>query len=496
MSDSTQSWKEHPNMFEINTWVWLNELSNKFNKEITLNNVPKEIFDNYLEYFDAIWLMGVWERSPASRKIAKEHVSLQQEFHTALDNFSQEDIIGSPYAVYYYHIDSRLGGKDGLKSFREELIKREIKLILDYVPNHVAKDHPWTIEKSKLFIEGTREDLDRNPNAYFKVDDKILAHGKDPYFPPWTDTVQIDAFSEAAREKAIKALLLIADKCDAVRCDMAMLVTNKVFSNTWGDRAGSPPETEYWEEIIPRIKEEHPKFKFIGEVYWDMEWELMQQGFDYCYDKRLYDRIINSNPTGIKQHLTADFNYQKKLVRFLENHDEPRILNKMDTIPSLSAATLILTLPGLGLVHEGQMKGYSVRVPVQLGRRQKEVLNFEILEIYRDILNLIREHNIKRGQWELCEVLPKDTQSGSSNIISYHWWKPNGKHFIVVINLSEKESAARIIIPSLKLDSEELIFNDKINKKTYRYKTDDIKSSGLPIDLYGWKNCIFEILLP
>jgi hypothetical protein len=147
----------------------------------------------------------------------------------------------------------------------------------------------------------------------------------------------------------------------------------------------------------------------------------------------------------------------------------------------------------MGLVHEGQMKGYSIKVPVQLGRRQKEVLNFEILEIYRDILNLIEEYNIKEGRWELCEVLPKDNQSEASNIISYHWWRPNAKHFVVVINLSETESAANIKIPSLELDSEELVFSDIINKDTHNYKTEDIKNSGLPVDLHGWKNSIFEI---
>lgn len=493
MSHSTQSWKDHPNIYEINTRVWINELSHKYNGKITLDTVPKDTFENYLSYFDAVWLMGVWERSPASKKVAAEHKDLQNEFNEALEDFSEEDIIGSPYAVYYYHVDSDLGGKDGLKAFRKELSKRDIQLILDYVPNHVSKDHLWTLEKSDAFIEGTQEDLQNHPNEYFEAYDKIFAHGKDPYFPPWTDTVQINAFSKDARQKTINTLLLIAEKCDAVRCDMAMLMTNKVFSNTWGDKAGTPPETEFWEEVIPKVKEKYPEFKFIGEVYWDMEWELMQQGFDYCYDKRLYDRVMDKNITGIKEHLTADFNYQKKLVRFIENHDEPRVLEKMDVMPSLAGAVLILTLPGIGLVHEGQMRGYTIKIPVQLRRRKKEEINLEVLEIYRDLLNIISKNDIKNGKWELCQQLSMDNNPGASNLISYNWHRTNTKHFIVIVNLSGEKSAARIKIPTLKQVSDELIFNDILNKQTYRIKTEEVKNEGFPVELYGWKSNIYEI---
>lgn len=493
MTPSTQQWNDHPNIFEINTWVWLNELSTKFDEEITLNNVPEEKFENFLRYFDAIWLMGVWDRSPESRNIAKTHEGLQKEFHTALDDYTEDDVIGSPYAVYYYHADSRLGGKDGLKRFRKKLNMRDIKLILDYIPNHVSRDHLWTLEKSNIFIEGTKEDLEQAPNEYFEEGRRILAHGKDPYFPPWTDTVQINAFSQDARQKAVKALLLIADQCDAVRCDMAMLMTNEVFSKTWGEKAGSPPEKEYWEYVIPRVKEKYPDFKFIGEVYWDMEWKLMQQGFDFCYDKRLYDRIMDKNVTGIKQHLTADFTYQEKLLRFIENHDEPRILDKMDIEPSLTATCLILTLPGMGLIHEGQMKGYKRRVPVQLKRREKEEVDFELVESYRNILNIISEENIKEGKWELCDTHPENNELESSSLITYHWWNEEANNFLVVINLLEEKLKANIRVPSLNISSDAVVFSGMFNKESRRYTTTTVKKSGLDVELDGWGKEIFKI---
>ncbi len=493
MTNIIRVWKEHPNIFEINTLVWLNDLSNKFNEEINLQNIPQEIFDNYLSYFDAVWLMGIWERSPTSEQVAKQHEGLQKEFHNALDDFTEEDIIGSPYAVYYYHVDKYFGGKDGLQAFRDQLIELNVNLILDFVPNHVSRDHLWTLETSNTFIGGTREDLNNNPDAYFETYDKIFAHGKDPYFPSWTDTVQINAFSEDAREKAINRLLSIAEQCDAVRCDMAMLMTNEIFKKTWCDKVGSPPEREFWEVVISAVKQEFPEFKFIGEVYWNMQWDLMQQGFDYCYDKRLYDRIIDLNPSSIKTHLAADFSYQKRLVRFLENHDEPRIINELAIIPSLTGAILVLSLPGMGLIHEGQMKGYQIRTPVQLKRRKKEAINSELLETYRDILDLISTNNIKEGEWELCTVIPIDEEHSAENIISYHWWKDNGKHFLLALNFSEEKSKARIKIPVLPTDPEELLFEDKLNKNSYRYPTQDIQDMGLYIELFGWKSHIFEM---
>jgi len=486
MNDSVNNWESYPNILEINTWVWLNELSANYNKEILLDSVPEEIFDTYLNKFDAIWLMGVWERSLESKKIAQEHLGLQREFHEALDDFNIDDVIGSPYAVYYYHVDSHLGGTEALQTFRKNLKKRNIKLILDYVPNHVAKDHLWTLETLEIFVEGTKEDLRTNPDAYFKMYDKIYAHGKDPNFPPWTDTIQINAFSQRARIKAINTLLLIAEQCDGVRCDMAMLMTNEIFKKTWKDKVKEAPEKEFWEEIIPSIKETYPKFKFIGEVYWDMEWNLLQQGFDYCYDKRLYDRIMDYNIKGIKDHLTADFDYQKNLVRFIENHDEKRAVKRLDKELSKAAAVLVLTLPGMGFIHEGQMKGYKIRIPIQLKRRKEEEKNTELFGFYQKILQIIGKNNIKAGQWELCEGTEDE------NIISYHWWNKSGE-YLIVINMSNQKTKPYIKIPHLQVDLETIQFKNLMTEKTSRLITDDIKKEGrlLELDEYGF--LIFQL---
>ncbi|TXT64815.1 MAG: Alpha-amylase [Promethearchaeota archaeon] len=491
MNNEQTKWKNHSNLFEINTWPWLTELSEHYDRKIILDNIPEEIFEGYLQYFDVVWLMGVWERSPASKRIAQEEPDLQKAYQEALDHVKEEDIIGSPYAVYYYHVDKNLGGKESLLKFREQLLARNIKLILDYVPNHVARDHMWTLEKSDIFIEGTFEDMNSQPDNYFSSYGRVLAHGKDPYFLPWTDTVQINAFSSEARTKAINTLKSIADICDGVRCDMAMLVTNKIFKKTWGDKAGDPPETEFWERVIPSVRENHPDFKFIGEVYWDMEYDLMQQGFDYCYDKRLYDRILKKNVEEITAHLNADYNYQKKLVRFLENHDEIRVAKELGINLSKAAAMVILTLPGMGLIYEGQMKGYTRKVPVQLKRRGEEETDLDLLTFYRNLLILIQQNQIKTKYWEKCTSKGQENNSGQK-IISHHWWDDQN-HFLIVVNFDDSETQTHISIPSLDYNTDRLSFYNISNENKLVYQASEIKETGLKVELEAWKGIIYEI---
>ena len=159
----------------------------------------------------------------------------------------------------------------------------------------------------------------------------------------------------------IQTLSSIAAQCDGVRCDMAMLVLNQIFERTWGSRAAQRPPTEYWDDVIPAIKRAHPGFCFIAEAYWDLEWDLQQRGFDFCYDKRLYDRLEHDEAENIRLHLCADLAYQDKLLRFLENHDEPRAATVFSSAKQQAAAATTFTLPGARLFHEGQFEGLGQR---------------------------------------------------------------------------------------------------------------------------------------
>ena len=137
-----------------------------------------------------------------------------------------------------------------------------------------------------------------DPAGWLAAGGHVLAHGRDPNFPPWGDVVQLNAFAPALRAAAADTLASIAGQCDGIRCDMAMLLTSQVFARTWGGHAGPAPGQEFWPEVLGTLRGKHPDTVFIAEAYWDMEWLLQQQGFDFCYDKRLYDRLVGADAPG------------------------------------------------------------------------------------------------------------------------------------------------------------------------------------------------------
>ena len=493
MSKERNSWPNYPKIYEINTWPWLTSLSDKFGHDIKLNDIPIELLDLEISFFDVVWLMGVWERSPQGKEIALNNEGLQEEFHKALRYFNTQDVVGSPYSVYYYHVSSQLGGLDALKSFREELKTRGILLMLDYVPNHVSVDHLWTLEKSDVFIRGSLDDLMKKPYDFFSVGDTIYAHGRDPNFPSWTDTVQINAFSSDARSKAINTLLSIAQICDGVRCDMAMLMTNSVFSKNWGEKAGTLPEKEYWEEIIPAVKNKFPDFKFIAEVYWDMEWELIQQGFDYCYDKRLYDCLVSLRAESVRNHLGANIQYQNQLVRFIENHDEPRAIVTFGYEASKAASVLVLTLPGAKLIFDGQTRGYKVKVPVQLGRGAFEEDNKDIFDFYKKLLRIAPGRDFNTANWSLCEAKSIDGNYVSNNNIITYQWLTNNQRLLITVNYSPNPSKAHIVIDDISYELFNWGFTDLLTGIKYNYKGENLTKYGLYVELDGWKSHIFRV---
>ncbi|HYX48683.1 MAG TPA: alpha-amylase family glycosyl hydrolase, partial [Ktedonobacteraceae bacterium] len=380
------SWPVRPIVYEINTWVWLNDLSSKYKCTITLGTVPSQEWDAIAALgVDAVWLMGVWERSPEGIAIANENAGLQDDFRRALPDYTPADNVGSSYCVRNYSVDQHLGGPEELATARQMLTQRGLRLILDFVPNHVAKDHPWVLAHPEYFVQGTQADLDKTPDEFFEAAGTVIANGRDPYFPPWTDVAQLNAFSPSLRHAITETLISIAGQCDGIRCDMAMLLINSIFKRTWGTRVGEPPSAEYWNAMINAVRLTYPNMLFMAEAYWDLEWDLQQLGFDYCYDKRLYDRIVNENAQSILQHLSAGLDYQDKLVRFIENHDEPRAASTFSPEKERAAALILMTLPGAKLLYEGQFEGRKVRPPVFLARRPIEPINVELQSFYHQL---------------------------------------------------------------------------------------------------------------
>src|ERR1043165_3495497 len=311
----------YPSLYQINTRVWLTELARKLGRPTTLDDIPDAELDRLAQMgFDWIWLLSVWQTGPEAQQVSRTNADWLREFHETLPDLRDEDIPGSGFAITGYTVHTSLGGDAALARLRERLKQRGLKLMLDFVPNHLGLGHPWIQEHPEYFIQGSELDLARAPQNYIWVKrtrgDLLLAHGRDPYFPGWPDTLQLNYGNPATHEAMMRELTTIAGQCDGVRCDMAMLVLPEVFQRTWG-MASKP----FWPEATRRVRDKVPGFCFVAEVYWDMEWTMQHKGFDYAYDKRLYDRLREGNARPVREHFHAALDYQNKLARFLENHD-------------------------------------------------------------------------------------------------------------------------------------------------------------------------------
>ena len=479
-------WPSYPTLYEINTWVWLSELSSQYGRAVDLASVPPDEWDAIAAlHFDGVWLMGVWERSLAGTAIANRNPQLLETFRRALPDFRIEDNVGSPYCVRGYVVDRHLGGPEGLSCARRELAKRGMRLILDFVPNHVAPDHAWVNDHPEYFVQGSAEDLKNEPTAYLAVSGRVYACGRDPYFPAWPDVLQLNAFAPGLRRAAVETLSNIAGQCDGVRCDMAMLFLNSAFERTWGRRAGQRARTDYWSEVIPSIKLSHPNFLFIAEAYWDLEWELQQQGFDFCYDKRLYDRLEHDNAESVRLHLCADPAFQKKLLRFLENHDEPRAASAFSSEKERAAALVIATLPGARLFHEGQFEGRTVRLPVFLGRRPKEPIVPSLQAFYAKLLKAIDRPLFRVGEWRLCERAGWPDNTSFQNLVAWSWHKDEDRA-VIAVNLSDRPVQARVFPNWPGLANREWLLTDALSGEEYQRDGQALLHSGLYVELGPW----------
>ena len=438
----------NPMLFEINTQVWLNELSRRFQRPITLGNVPDEEWARLKELgVDYVWLMGVWQRSPAAIKLVRHNPIAISEFKQQLPDFTLADLAGSPYSVHAYTVDPLLGGRDGLAVERLKLAQHGIRLILDYVPNHVAPDHPWTVDHPEYFIQGSEEDLSSDPVSFIQVGKTILARGRDPNFAAWMDTVQLNAFHPHLRQASLETLLDIFSQCDGVRVDMAMLFLNPVFSGTWGDRAGWYPEQEFWQEIILSVKQEYPAALFMAEAYWDTERELLSQGFDYCYDKLLYDFIRDEAYGRLADHLLDELTYQHHLVRFVENHDEHRALTTFPNGHWKSAALATATLPGMRMFYQGQMEGRRSRVSVLLSRWPEEQENPETQAFYQSLFKLISLPVFKNGVWQLLRI--RSERTAPLRRCAAWMWNTETEKCVVVINFGHDPMDVYVHVPQI-----------------------------------------------
>jgi hypothetical protein len=486
----------YPSLYQINTRVWLTALSGTLDRPATLDDIPDAELDRLADMgFDWIWLLSVWQTGSAGREISRSRLEWRKEFAETLPDLRDDDIPGSGFAITGYTVHSDLGGDPALARLRERLRERNLRLMLDFVPNHTGLDHHWVEEHSEYYIPGSELDLVRAPQNYtwakLRRGDVLLAHGRDPYFPGWPDTLQLNYGNPATQEAMTGELVKIAGQCDGVRCDMAMLVLPDVFERTWGIKA-----QPFWPSAIQRVREHVPEFRFMAEVYWDLEWTLQQQGFDYAYDKRLYDRLREGHARPVREHFHAESDYQDRLTRFLENHDEPRAAATFATGQHAAAAVLTFLSPGLRFVHQGQLEGHLKRISPHLGRGPDEPMNRAVAQLYERLLEVLRRPAVRHGQWQLLECAPAYDGNGSfDGFIAWLWQGPAGERLLVAVNYSAQPGQCYVRLSFSGLTGAEWRLLDLLGEAHYERDGNDLQSRGLYLDVAPWQCHAFEMSL-
>jgi hypothetical protein len=494
----------HPQLYQLNTRVLLGELGRTLGRRATLDDFADPFLDEIAARgFEWVWPLGVWQTGPAAREISRTRPALRDSYAHELPDWRDEDVVGSPFAIQAYDVNRDYGGDASLARLRERLSKRKLRLLLDFVPNHMAPDHPWVKQNPEFFIEGSDEDLAREPQNWGRFPTgkgpRVLAFGRDPYFPGWPDAVQLNYRHAGLREAMMGELSRVSERCDGVRCDMAMLVQPQVFLSTWGDRAkprdGSPPvDQPFWPDAIGRIQRKRKDFVFVAEVYWDMEWELQQAGFTYTYDKRLYDRLVARQARPAREHLMATPEFQEHSLRFLENHDEPRAAAAFQP-PAMHKAAAVVTffVPGLRFFHEGQLEGRQARVSMHLGRRPPEPRNEEIAVFYDRLLAALRRPEVHQGRWQLLATRQAWPSNPTSDQFIAGLWDDGQSRLLTAVNFGDTPAQCYVPLDVPALAGRKAILTDLLGDARYERDGNALNRTGLYLDLPPWGHHAFEL---
>lgn len=402
--------KEHPCLYLINTRLWLDQLSKKYETSITIDKVPSTEWQPLFDKYNYFWFMGIYKESDASRQHAKKW-SFQSRY--ALPDLDPDkDVAASPFAVPEYAPNSQITKDwESWDKMVDFLHQNNKKVIIDFVPNHLALDSELAKTHPEYFIQGSEQQYYSNPDFYYPLlaDDQktyYLAHGKDPNFSSWADTLQLNYALPEVHQYMSEVLQNLASHSDGLRCDMAMLIDSGTFLGTWGWTLSDEQKKylnthSFWAENIPLIKNKINKdFKFIGEVYWDNDY--LSQYFDYLYDDRFYKGITRSSPD-FKNHLSelltsrSDKNSCRQAL-YIENHDEERSIKSLGEKRARAAAFLAAIVPDtMFIVNQGQENGWKIRPPMQINRFPTEVDNPQIQKFYQKLFNLINSPLYKSG---------------------------------------------------------------------------------------------------
>jgi hypothetical protein len=326
-------------LFQINIRHFL--YSNKLTSPL---QIPDDFWlDLKKSGFGWIWFLGCWQIAPLSINKSKE----------LFDQYPEDRVIGSCFAIEDYILDSKICSESDFIQLKAKLNSFGLKLMLDFIPNHFGLSQSLLTSNPEIFLTSDNTDS----KLSFGYQNQSYCYGRDPNFDPWQDTLQLDYSKPTTHEFMFGRLQIVSRLCDAVRCDMAMLILPEVFDRTWSKAVTA----NFWQESIAQIKAQKPEFIFLAEVYWDLESQLLDCGFDYFYHKKWLDNILHSNWSEVLNH-----DYDHQALVFLENHDENRIASYYSGCKLLAVSVFLAIQKSWQLWQSDQIKGAITRWPIQI----------------------------------------------------------------------------------------------------------------------------------
>ena len=476
----------HPFLYEINTRPWLYELSIKYERSIVrLTDIPLQEFDELAKNgVDIVWMMGVWKLGNYGLEFDKK-----LDYSEWLPNWTEEDVIGSPYAVYEYTCNPDIGTDNDLMWLKAILNSKGMKLMLDFVPNHSAVDAPQAKSNPDMYIRAPEGIKDEN-----RYTEGGLAYGANENHFTWKDVLQWNYWNKDTIEFMKNNIIKIMSFADAIRCDVAYQEINDVFGRTWPEELEkygyTKPEEEFWTYAIKAAKKLNPNIIFLAEAYKDEYNEiLIKLGFDYAYNRNILKKLMSSKDDFVEYIKDKQGSFWKDKANFVENHDELRVVHNMgDNYKKAKAAgTIAATIGGMIFMNHGQWIGKKNMLDVHLRRGQDEPVNYEIKSHYQRLNQIIKNKTFRSDNFYYAGVIDGERKD---DFIAYIR-EDEESHYLVVVNFSENEGCANVPIYNLKGRRYTLVY-DLLNDVEYIKTYDIVKNQGLKVCLKAWESQIFK----
>lgn len=487
-------------LYQLHIRPFLGDLSRQLGRRCTLADIPESMLEELEAHgVEALWLVGAWDRGEVSRTLVKADLSRMTALRHHVPDLRDQEVLGSPFVVRQFVASPAIGGDEALAMFRERLRARGLALVLDVALNHTARDCPWLSAHPGAYVHANPESPP-DPSDAFTIPGPpraLIGHGRDPYFPGWPETAQLDSRSRLARSLMVETLLSVAERCDGIQCDMAMLGLADEFAMTWGAPHWLPPadpaEGELWATLIAAVREVYPGFWFIAEAYWGREWDLQEMGFSHTYDKTLYDRLRDGDAPSIRAHLQGALAYQIRCVRFVENHFQDRAAAAFRPGRHRAAAALVGGAPGIRMFVQGQMEGRRARLPLELGCHPPETRDEGLEVFYRRLCQAVAHPAVRQGQWRLLgEEMPAQAQDLTA-IFVQRWHHAVHGTVLFVVNFSDQPACPRVPLDVLDCDDCPLTLTELMGGDDIHTSGRQALGEGVAIPLGPWGVGIYEV---